>query len=149
MMYPRPSAPLSLSFPADPTRLVQVRRTLRRWLADCAVDTDQAADILAATDEACANAIEHGCRHQSGGTVGLKVSAEDGVLHVTVSDDGSWKIPTTVPETNRGRGLSLMRTLMHQVHIQPSRHGTTVELRTELQPAPTHTATENSGLVDR
>src|SRR5689334_13254867 len=73
-------APLDLSFPAEPTRLAEARRALREWLADRAIDSDQAYNILVATDEACANAIEHGCRDRTDGVVRLRVCAESHYL---------------------------------------------------------------------
>ncbi|WP_194813847.1 ATP-binding protein [Nocardia sp. XZ_19_385] len=132
MTNTRRPAPLDLSFPAEPTRLAEARRALRQWLADRAIDSDQVYDILAATDEACANAIEHGCRDRQDGCVRLRVSAEARCLRVTVRDNGHWKTPATQPDNRRGRGLNLMRTLMDQVDVQPTARGTTVDMHTRL-----------------
>ncbi|MEV0246655.1 ATP-binding protein [Nocardia sp. NPDC050712] len=132
MMNPHRPAPLDLSFPAEPSRLAEARRALRQWLSDRSIDSDQAYNILVATDEACANAIEHGCREQPDGAVRLRVSAEEHCLRVTVRDNGHWRPPATQHDGYRGRGLTLMRTLMDQVNVQPTARGTTVDMHTEL-----------------
>ncbi|GAB2632309.1 ATP-binding protein [Nocardia goodfellowii] len=139
-------APLDLIFPAEPTRLAEARRALREWLADRAVDSDQAYNILAATDEACANAIEHGCRDRQDGSVRLRVCADADYLRVTVRDNGHWKPPTPQHDNYRGRGLNMMRALMDQVNVQPTRDGTVVDMHTKLSTTARRTA-DNRGLV--
>ncbi|MEV6276800.1 ATP-binding protein [Nocardia sp. NPDC051832] len=139
-------APLDLSFPAEPTRLAEARRALRQWLAERAIGAEQAYNILVATDEACANAIEHGCRDRRDGSVRLRVSAESHYLRVTVRDNGHWKTPATKHDNYRGRGLTLMRNLMDQVNVQPTPGGTTVDMHTKL-PEPARRSAGAHGLV--
>ncbi|MEU8899806.1 ATP-binding protein [Nocardia sp. NPDC048505] len=147
MRNPHRPAPLDVTFPAEPTRLAEARRALRQWLSDRAVDADQAYDILAATDEACANAIEHGCRDRPDGAVRLRVSEESRCLRVTVRDNGHWRPPVVQHDNYRGRGLSLMRSLMDQVNVQPTARGTTVDMHTRLADPARHGADRARGLV--
>jgi len=71
------------------------------------VDDDQTLKVLIAAGEALANAIEHGHRHHTDGTISLRATALADRLRVTVIDAGSWKPP--VAAAHRGRGISLMR----------------------------------------
>jgi Histidine kinase-like ATPase domain len=58
--------------PADPDELARLRRELNGWLTQFSVDSLIPQDVLIAACEACANAIEHGYRNASGGTVRLR-----------------------------------------------------------------------------
>jgi anti-sigma regulatory factor (Ser/Thr protein kinase) len=54
-------------------------------------------------------------------------------VQVTVKDTGSWKPPRPVPNPDRGRGITLMRGLMHAVTINPDTAGTTVHLWARIE----------------
>ena len=58
----------------------------------------------------------------------------DGVLTVTVRDEGTWRPPDRDPG-DRGRGLLIMRQLVDGVALQEER-GTTVTLRLRLRRSP-------------
>ena len=92
------------------------------------VEPDQIQDVLIATGEAVANAIEHGHRDRPEGIVSLRATAVVDGLHVTVIDSGVWKTPRHVPSEHRGRGLSLMRCLMQDFTIHSNDAGTTVHM---------------------
>jgi anti-sigma regulatory factor (Ser/Thr protein kinase) len=51
---------------------------------------------------------------------------------LTISDTGSWKPPQPAADTNRGRGIILMRGLMHDVTINSGTAGTTVQLSARI-----------------
>ena len=53
---------------------------------------------------------------------------------VTVLDEGAWR-PSNGPGW-RGRGLPLMRELMHSTAVLSDDSGTTVQLRRRIAPAP-------------
>ena len=133
LLYRQP-APLELDFAADATELAPVRSAVRNWLGRCDLDPQQAINILIATGEACANAIEHGHRNRPGGLIQLRATALANGLRVTVIDSGNWKAPDPVMTTagQRGRGIALMRGLMHQVTIRPTSTGTVVEMHTRI-----------------
>ena len=57
---------------ADPTQLAPTREALRHWLTELGIgDADIDATLIAA-GEACANAIEHGCRFAPDATVTVR-----------------------------------------------------------------------------
>ena len=70
LLYRHP-APLELTFPAHVSHLAPTRTALRSWLSRARVDPDQTLNVLIATGEAVANAIEHGHRHTPEGTISL------------------------------------------------------------------------------
>ena len=63
LLYRQP-APLEMEFAADVGQLAPSRAALRGWLTQAGVKPDQTLDVLIATGEALANAIEHGHRHR-------------------------------------------------------------------------------------
>lgn len=127
LLYRQPG-PFEMKFTADATQLAPSRAALRSWLKKAGVDPDQIVDVLIASGEAVANAIEHGHRHYPEGTVSLFATAHVDGLHLSVVDTGAWKEPHNVPADNRGRGIALMRGLMEDLAIHPSDTGTTVHM---------------------
>lgn len=119
----------SLSLPSQPEELASMRALLRRWLRNAEATEQDVAEILAATGEAAANAIEHS---GNGGTEPFEIEGvvEDGQVAITVRDTGNWHEKRT---KGRGRGLIMMRQLMESVDITPSETGTTVHLRRRLR----------------
>ncbi|OBF44721.1 ATPase [Mycobacterium sp. 852002-50816_SCH5313054-b] len=131
LLYRHP-APLELTFPADVSQLAPARTALRTWLTQARVDPDKTVDVLVAAGEAVANAIEHGHRHTPEGTIVLGATALVDQVQLTITDTGSWKPPQPAAETNRGRGITLMRGLMQDVTIRPGTAGTTVHLSARI-----------------
>ncbi len=129
LLYRQP-APLEVEFPAEASYLAETRAALKDWLGRAGVDADQTLKVLIAAGEALANAIEHGHRHHTEGTINLRATALADRLQVTVIDAGSWKPP--IAAAHRGRGISLMRALMHDVTIQPLATGTTVHMHARI-----------------
>ena len=127
LLYRHP-APLEMEFPAHVNQLDRVRAALRNWLTRSRVSSDQAYDVLIAAGEAVANAIEHGHRHSPDGMVSLCATALVDQLQVTITDTGSWKPPQPSTDLRRGRGITLMQALMHDVAIDLDPAGTTVHL---------------------
>ena len=119
---------LRLELPGDPAELASMRLLLRRWLRHADGTPQDVAEILTATGEAAANAIEHADApaRSSLEIVGTVAGRE---VDITVRDYGSWR-PERADE--RGRGLVLMRALMDTVEVMPSPEGTTVRLRRRL-----------------
>ncbi|WAJ43265.1 SpoIIE family protein phosphatase [Mycobacterium sp. Aquia_216] len=128
MLLYRQPAPLAMKFVADVDHLAPSRAALRGWLTQAGLEPAQIQDVLTATGEAVANAIEHGYRDQPKGKVSLRAIAVVDALQVTVIDSGSWKPPRTVPGANRGRGIILMRGLVEDLTIHSTEFGTTVNL---------------------
>jgi serine phosphatase RsbU (regulator of sigma subunit)/anti-sigma regulatory factor (Ser/Thr protein kinase)/transcriptional regulator with GAF, ATPase, and Fis domain len=131
LLYRQP-APLELEFPAHPDHLAPTRTALRRWLTRARVTPDQTTKVLIAAGEAVSNAIEHGHRHHPGGTITLGATALDDLVQLTITDTGTWKTPQPADYPRRGRGITLMRGLMHDVTISPATAGTTVHLAARI-----------------
>ncbi|BBX16302.1 ATPase [Mycolicibacterium duvalii] len=127
LLYRQP-APLELEFVADADNLAPTRAALRGWLRRAGVEPTAATDVLVAAGEAVANAIEHGHRHTPDGLVSVRATVSAEGVQLTIADTGSWKEPRHNPELNRGRGITLMRALMHEVVIEHDTEGTRVEL---------------------
>lgn len=121
-----PSAPghLSLSLPAIPSSLGQLRQVLRRWLATAGVPSDVALEITTACNEASANAIEH-AYGPGDATVFVEARCIDDRVAVTVRDTGRWQKPGP---RHRGFGLSVMRGLMDGIDVASGPEGTTVQM---------------------
>jgi GAF domain-containing protein/anti-sigma regulatory factor (Ser/Thr protein kinase) len=115
-------------WPARPDSLADVRRMLRRWLAAHGAGDDEAYDIVVATGEACANAIEH-AYGPGVATFVLEAAFDDGRVRIAVRDEGRWREPRGV---DRGRGLPLMEALMDEVDVRRGDAGTEVVLTRRL-----------------
>lgn len=131
LLYRHP-APLELTFPADVSHLAPARTALRTWLTRTRLDPEQAMNVLVAAGEAVANAIEHGHRDNREGTISLGATALVDRVQLTITDTGSWKPPQPARYPHRGRGIALMRGLMHDVSINPDAAGTTVHLSARI-----------------
>lgn len=126
------------------------RHALRDWLAEAGIPDRIIDDAVLAAGEAMANAVEHAYlepaegrradrpsadrqRAESGsdGEVRLAAALVDGVLELTVSDDGSWRHEAAPGP--RGRGLGLMRLVMDEVVLTASSTGTRVAMRRSLE----------------
>jgi len=102
-----------------------VRDALRAWLVGVDIDRSAGEDVVLATWEACANAIEHAVEPQID-LVAVTARLGDGCIRVTVSDSGRWAPPSM--RENRGLGLRLIESLMTSVDVDESDRGTTVTL---------------------
>jgi serine phosphatase RsbU (regulator of sigma subunit)/anti-sigma regulatory factor (Ser/Thr protein kinase) len=121
--------PLRLRLPSDLESLDVVRDALRVWLETAPVTASQAEEIVLATWETCANAIEHAQRPAEDV---IRVTAELDQLsvRVCVEDTGTWAPETT--RDDRGLGLRLVRGLMTSVDIETGERGTRIVLGKEI-----------------
>ena len=127
VLYHHP-APLDVQFFAESEQLASVRATLRAWLRSCDVGARITQDVLVATGEAIANAIEHGHRDRPGEQVRLRAVSTANQLRLTVTDSGRWRATPPGDRGLRGHGIGLMRALMQDVTIEPGPSGTTVDM---------------------
>ena len=124
---------LALNEPASPERLAPIRAQLRAWLGRVGAEPDAIADVVLASAEALANAVEHAYADgPQGGTVLLEARLDPPrEVVIRVSDDGAWRDQRS-PRLDRGRGLMVMRALMDEVDIAAGATGTVVTLRRKL-----------------
>jgi serine phosphatase RsbU (regulator of sigma subunit)/anti-sigma regulatory factor (Ser/Thr protein kinase) len=116
---------MDIEIPADPALLAQLRRRLRTWLALRGLSEEEREDAVLSISEACNNSIEHGY----GGAaraIRLILDHRGGMLEITVEDRGTWRAPTPDPE--RGRGIEIMRAVMHHTSIERDSGRTRVSL---------------------
>ena len=127
--------PLQLDLQAVPAALPGVRRRLGAWLTALGMNEQDRVGVMVAVGEACANAAEHAYRDTEPGPMSIHAAVDaDGVLTVTVRDQGTWRPPARDPG-DRGRGLLIMRQLLDGVTLQEGR-GTTVAMSLRLRRAP-------------
>lgn len=131
LLYRHP-APLELKFPPHASQLAPTRSALRTWLKQVRVRPDECMNVLIAAGEAVSNAIEHGHRNSPNGTICLDATALVDEVQLTITDTGCWKPAVPPEETQRGRGIALMRSLMHEVTIDADTAGTTVHLSARI-----------------
>ncbi|MDQ2881742.1 MAG: ATP-binding protein [Actinomycetota bacterium] len=75
--------------------------------------------------EALANAAEHAfTTQQEPGSMWLHASIADDEVLITITDNGTWRTPDTLPG-HRGRGLPLIHQLTTYAHLQLDSQGTT------------------------
>jgi anti-anti-sigma factor len=128
-------APLRLWFAARADQLAVVREAMRTWLTGVGVDAGDSELIVLAAGELCANAVEHAYPPGSDSAVEVALAREPGgVLTLVVRDHGRWRPPPADPG-ERGRGLSIVRALMHDVDVDEGADGTTVSARYRPGPA--------------
>ena len=117
---------MDIEISSDPAMLAGLRRRLRAWLALRGLSEEERNDAILSISEACNNAIEHAYRGQSG-AIRLIVEHRANVLEITIEDRGTWRDASSGDE-ERGRGLQIMRAVMHEAQIEHAAHGTRVML---------------------
>jgi anti-anti-sigma factor len=128
-----PAAPLALELPAEPAAVPLVRKAVSAWLRGLDASPGDVNALIHAVGEAASNAVEHAYGPTESGTLTVEaVLTSQGDARLTISDRGRWRWPPT-GTTDRGRGVALMRGLVHRVDIQPSNSGTTVILGQPLR----------------
>jgi anti-anti-sigma factor len=140
--------PLRLEVTAHPAALPGIRRQLGTWLAGVGMGEQDRVGVMVAVGEACANAAEHAYRGIQPGPIAVTADVDvDGVLTVTVRDEGSWRPPDRDPG-DRGRGLLIMRQLVDTVLLDETPQGTTVTLRQRLRRVPDEEFARSTGISD-
>jgi anti-sigma regulatory factor (Ser/Thr protein kinase) len=125
---------MRIQLPAIPASLAVVRDHLRTWLPTASVNPATAAAVVLAVGEAASNAVEHAVRGATHDVI-LEVTARASAtgLALTVKDNGRWQAQPSSAPGQRGYGNKLMQALVDTVTITPTPHGTTVEMRKELE----------------
>jgi PAS domain S-box-containing protein len=119
---------LHLDLPTNPKSLATLRRTLGRWLESLGATRMESNDIQVSCHEACSNAMEHAYRFREA-TIDVDGTFDGEEVVLTITDKGSWREKR---DSDRGRGLDLIRALMDDVAVEPGEGGTTVRMRKRL-----------------
>ena len=97
---------------------------------------DQEECVCMAVMEAVVNAILHGNHQDPAKQVDLEFDVSEGVITVTVRDQGEGFNPAALPDPrapenllkSSGRGILMIRACMDEVEIRPSKDGTEVRM---------------------
>jgi anti-sigma regulatory factor (Ser/Thr protein kinase) len=126
--------PLAEVHPATPEQLAAIRRTVRAWAREAALDESLIDDLQLAINEAVANAVEHAYDGSGAGIVEYSLTgADDGSVEVHVRDHGRWR-PPPADTGFRGRGLALIRKLAEDVEVEQHGPGGGTAVRFRLVP---------------
>ena len=121
---------LDLVLPAQPSSLRLVRQAVRQLASRFKLGEDLVFALNVAVGEAVTNVIEH-AYGEAAGTVSVRVRRDGMTLRVEVEDRGKWRPDR--PSKPGGRGLSVIRGLVHGVEIRTGAGGTTVRFSIPLQ----------------
>jgi anti-sigma regulatory factor (Ser/Thr protein kinase) len=115
-----------LVLPGRPTDLALVIDFIEQACARAGVDPAAWFDLQLATEEACANVIEHAYR-EAGGKYEVRFDVRDHDVSITIHDHGRSFDPTSVPEPDLmgpleerplgGLGLHLMQKVMDEIRF--------------------------------
>ena len=119
---------ISLTLPAEPGSLAQLRRRLARFLHATGASQIEQYEITLTICEAAGNAIEH-AYGPGDATYEVEVTFDDGELTAVVRDTGSWRDKRG---EHRGRGLNIIEDLMDDVAVEREGGGTLVRMRKRL-----------------
>jgi serine/threonine-protein kinase RsbW len=110
-----------LSFQADFARdlsqLAAFRRSIASWLDAAGINPETRNDIVLATHEAVANAMEHA---QQEGPINVRGEIANDAVTISVSNAGGWRPPNS--NELRGRGLAVIRALMTNMDVEAGSH---------------------------
>ena len=110
--------------PPDFVILGGLRRSLTAWLEKTGVADPPRDDVVLATHEAAANAIEHA---GSASPIDVRARLVGRTLTIEITDSGRWKDANPADE-ERGRGLILIAGLVSEMKLQAGTSGTTLRL---------------------
>jgi PAS domain S-box-containing protein len=119
---------LHLDLPTNPKALGTLRRTVGRWLEPLGASLEESNDIQVSCHEACSNAMEHGYRFREA-TIDVSAEFDGSEVVLVVRDSGGWREKR---DSDRGRGLDLIRALMDSVEVDASDDGTVVRMTKRL-----------------
>jgi anti-sigma regulatory factor (Ser/Thr protein kinase) len=106
------AAVFKAEFARDLSQLAAVRVSIASWLDHAVITREMRDDILLATHEAVANAMEHALKD---GPIRLRGEIAKDAVTVSVSNAGDWRPPNA--NDFRGRGLTVIRALMTDVDV--------------------------------
>ena len=112
----------------DLSQLAAFRRSIASWLDAADIDGETRTDVVLATHEAVANAMEHALGE---GPVEVRGEIADDAITISVSNAGEWRTPNSIE--SRGRGLAVIRALVTNVQFDAGQN-VSVVMQRSLQP---------------
>jgi anti-sigma regulatory factor (Ser/Thr protein kinase) len=120
---------ITLTLPAEPGSLAQLRRRLARFLHATGASEVEQYEITLTICEAAGNAIEH-AYGPGDATYEVEVAFDSGELTASVRDTGSWREKRG---EHRGRGLRIIEDLMDAVALEREEGGTVIRMRRRIR----------------
>ena len=120
--------------PAAPEGVPQARAIVRELAGERRLDRGTTWELMLATTEAFANAVEHGRACDPRG-IFLRAEAGDGQVGVEISDCGGCFPPTRRSSKGRGeggRGMPIIAAIMDQLEVVPDTGRTRVRFAKRL-----------------
>ena len=121
--------PLDLTMPSEEDSLHLVRDAIRTWLEGTNLERSEAEDLVLATWEICANAIEHAASPLDG-TIRVRATLDQASVRIVVGDTGRFVEVQARPD--RGLGLRIAEELSSTLNITLTEDGTSVALEKVL-----------------
>jgi anti-sigma regulatory factor (Ser/Thr protein kinase) len=114
---------------AEPTELAEARRLADEAATSYGLEEPERFAFAFAVNEAVTNAIEHGSPSPQG-TIRLRFAEERDGLVFSVQDYGEFTPQLRLPDepSTRGRGLTLMATMVEELGLCRGTTGTLVQL---------------------
>jgi serine/threonine-protein kinase RsbW len=120
--------------PAAPEGVPRARAIVRELACELSLDSETTWDLMLATTEAFANAVEHGQPCDPRGIL-LRAEFRDGRMGVEVADCGGCFPADRSSQKRRGeggRGMSIIEAITDQVEVHPDRGATRVRFAKQL-----------------
>ena len=126
--------------PSDPEYLSDVDTFLEAVLRGFGADESVIADIAISVSEIVNNAMLHGNKSSSDKAVTIRVNHTNGLVEISVSDEGCGFDPDTIDDPlaeenllkEVGRGIFIVRSLMDSVNIEAAETGTIIRISKEI-----------------
>lgn len=121
---------VDLEFHARPASLATLRRAALEAAAAANLPSERIQALHIAVGEAATNVVEHAYGTEAG-SIRLRTYRRGPMFYAEIEDHGQWREGRA--RTASGRGITIMRALVDELHIAREASGTTVRLavRTE------------------
>jgi serine/threonine-protein kinase RsbW len=129
-----------LEIESDPKNLITVEEFINYFCKELNLSDERITGIMLAVTEATTNAIIHANKNVKLKLVKIDADIINGLLKITIKDEGKGFDPTIVPDPTEpenllkdsGRGLYLMRTYMDDLEYNLTPEGTETILKLKL-----------------
>jgi serine/threonine-protein kinase RsbW len=122
--------------PAAAASAPEARAIVRDAASELRLDGSTTWDLMLATTEAFANAVEHGEPCDPRG-IYLGVETRDGTIGIEVRDCGCFPLEprSSKPDLQGGRGMPIIATIMDKLEVAPGSDSTRVRFEKRLATA--------------